>query len=217
MQRERAAAVSLLRVITPRRRPSMTATTRRFDPTALENMLYLSFELGEGELDALVHVGLRCAGASPPRSSARSGRSASADRGDEGAARPGCELPRGELLRGGAGRLLAAPLPRGPRDREPGGGLFQHRGEPPEPAREDGPTRRRVAAGSPAAPPGREPEEGLRRGAVSHAGAGGSPASAPGAPGGEARPDSGHQPDEGAAREPGAEVAPLSWTPLRLG
>jgi len=26
----------------------MTATTRRFDPTALENMLCLSFELGEG-------------------------------------------------------------------------------------------------------------------------------------------------------------------------
>src|SRR3990172_308159 len=47
MQRERAAAVSLLRVITPRRRPSMTATTRHFDPTALRDTLYLSLELGE--------------------------------------------------------------------------------------------------------------------------------------------------------------------------
>src|SRR3990172_4436623 len=132
MQRERAAAVSLLRVITPRRRPSMTATTRRFDPIALENMVYLSFELGEGSWTLSFTSGF------------------------------GALVHRRRVpARGGAGRLLAAPLPRGPRNREPRGGLFEHRGEPPESAREDGPTRRRVAAGSPAAPPGREPEEGL--------------------------------------------------------
>jgi transposase len=35
-------------IITPRRSQMMTATTRRFDPTALVNTLFFSFELGEG-------------------------------------------------------------------------------------------------------------------------------------------------------------------------
>ena len=60
------------------------------------------------------------------------------DRVGEEEARTPCPGARGELLRSGSRGFLASPLSDGPRRREPGRGLLEHRSAPEAPASEDG-------------------------------------------------------------------------------
>src|SRR4030042_3027151 len=48
VERSGSLLLASFEIITPRRSHSMTATTRRFDPTVLRDILCISFELGEG-------------------------------------------------------------------------------------------------------------------------------------------------------------------------
>jgi len=95
---------------------STTTTTRTNDRTAT---LCLAFELGAGKW----RLGFTTGIAQKPRErngrGARYRRRAARDRAGPGAIWPGRRLPRGELLRGGPRRLLAAPFSHGARHREP--------------------------------------------------------------------------------------------------
>src|SRR5215212_3678382 len=81
----------------------------------------------------------------------RPGGGEEGDRGGEGAVQASGRRAGGELLRGGAGWVLAAPRAGAARSGEQGGGLGLDRGEPPSQAGEDGPAGRGAAA-EPAAP-----------------------------------------------------------------
>src|SRR5215204_4310775 len=81
---------------------------------------------------------------------------------------------RGELLRGGPGRVLARPGAAGQRHRQPGGGLLFDRGGAAGAAGQDGPRGPGQVDGAAAALGGGR-EEGVERGAGARCGSGGHP------------------------------------------
>src|SRR3990172_904044 len=156
-------------------------------------------------MEARVQCGVWAATASASDGCREPRRSATGDRASQEAIWSARERPGSELLRGGTGRLLAAPLPGGGGGREPGGGLFEHRGQSAFSSGEDRRDGCGEAAGSAdAVRAGRE--EGVARGAGACGGSGGPPAVSSGAGGPEGGEDPAHQSDQGAAGRPGGEA-----------
>lgn len=115
-----------------------TAATRREKCSEGGRVLHLAFELGNKHWKLAFTTGL----GRKPRERTIEARDLEALRGGDLAGEatlwPGRFGAGGELLRGGSGRVLAAPLVGGGGDRERGGGLLEHRGEPPGAASEVG-------------------------------------------------------------------------------
>ena len=119
----------------------MTAKTRPVLTSVNEPTLYVAFELGKKEWKLAMTSGFGVAPWLRTVAGRRfAGRGA---RGGAGAAAlwlAGAGAG-GELLRGGARRLLAASRAGDAGDREPRGGLVEYRGESPRAARENGSAR----------------------------------------------------------------------------